>query len=154
MAVAVSSQNVTFKDFNEPLRPRIIPSGDPDLFKLLWSSATSARPVARFGFSSGVYDHTVYAKTSTFTRSQMCGAPASTVGWRDPGLIHTAELFGLKAHATKTVYYVFGDEATDNFSGEYSFVLPPLAGQQPPNRPTTVGKIFPFPSTHSNKWLV
>jgi len=138
VAVAVSSQNVTFKNFNEPLRPRIIPSGDPNIFKLLWSSATSQRPIARYGFAPGVYDHTSDASTSTFTREQMCGAPANTVGWRDPGLIHTAELIGLEAHATETVYYMFGDDATGDFSEEYSFVLPPLAGQQPPNRPTTV----------------
>ena len=39
--VAKAEEVVTFRNFNEPLRPRIVPSGDPDVFKLLWSSATS-----------------------------------------------------------------------------------------------------------------
>ncbi|KAJ0938581.1 putative phosphodiesterase I [Helianthus annuus] len=32
------------------------------------------------------------AGTLTFTRGSMCGPPARTVGWRDPGFIHTSFL--------------------------------------------------------------
>lgn len=141
VAVAISSKNVTFNNFNEPLRPRIIPSGNPDVFKLLWSSATSKTPMVKYGFKSGEeFLFSAHATTSTFSQSEMCGSPASDIGWRDPGLIHTAELSGLIRYAGKTVYYKFGDEDTNDYSAEFSFLLPPLAGEQPVNRPTTVGK--------------
>ncbi|RHN43968.1 putative phosphodiesterase I [Medicago truncatula] len=32
------------------------------------------------------------AGTLTFNRNSMCGQPARTVGWRDPGFIHTSFL--------------------------------------------------------------
>uniref|UniRef100_A0A2P2JDZ5 Uncharacterized protein n=1 Tax=Rhizophora mucronata TaxID=61149 RepID=A0A2P2JDZ5_RHIMU len=32
------------------------------------------------------------AVTLTFSRRTMCGEPARTVGWRDPGFIHTSFL--------------------------------------------------------------
>jgi len=35
------------------------------------------------------------AGTLTFSRNSMCGSPARTVGWRDPGFIHTSFLKGL-----------------------------------------------------------
>ena len=39
---------------------------------------------------------------------------------------------------TSKVFYSFGDEATNDFSAEFTLFVPPLAGTQPPNRPTTV----------------
>jgi hypothetical protein len=67
----------------------------------------------------------------------MSGPPANTTGWREQGLIHTAPLAGMTALANTRIYYSFGDAITDDFSGEYFFQVPPLAGTQPPSRPTT-----------------
>jgi hypothetical protein len=134
--VATASQKVTFKNNNEPLRPRVVPTGDYDVFNLLWSSATSTTPVLRWGTSSGVYDYTANAVTSHIDQGEMCGAPASTYGWRDLGLIHTAPFQGMKALAGKDLYYTFGDAKTDDFSKEYVFHVPPLPGSQGV-RPTT-----------------
>ena len=136
--VGESDQLVSFKDNNEQLRPRVVPTGDPDVFSLLWSSATSTEPVLRWGTASGEYTETTVAATSTIDRSEMCGAPANTIGWRDLGLIHTAAFKGMSAVESGRVYYMFGDEASDTWSREYVFFLPPAAGQQPPSRPTTV----------------
>ena len=53
----------------------------------------------------------------------MCGEPATTIGFRDPGMFHSAVIKGL-APATR-IYYIFGTE-TDGFSPEYYFDVAPL----------------------------
>ena len=50
----------------------------------------------KWGTSSGVYTKTVTATTSHVTKSQMCGAPANSTGWRDLGLIHQALMSGIQ----------------------------------------------------------
>lgn len=136
--VGDSNQLVTFENINEQLRPRMVPTGDPDVFSLLWSSATSTKPVVHWGTVSGEYTSTAAATTSTIDRSEMCGEPANTIGWRDLGLIHTAKLSGMAGVGGDKIYYMFGDEDSDSWSREYVFFLPPAAGEQPANRPTTV----------------
>lgn len=68
----------------------------------------------------------------------MKGPPADSYGWRDLGLIHTANITGVAALANTNIYYLFGDIASDTWSKEYDLHLPPLAGTQPANRPTRV----------------
>jgi acid phosphatase type 7 len=133
-----SQELVTFKNVNQPLRPRVVPTGDPDILNLLWSSATSSDPQLRWGTTSGVYTNTVLAGTSTIERSEMLGAPANTTGWRDLGLIHTASFTGMTQYPNQKIFYIFGDGATNDFSSEYIFHPPPLAGTQPSTRGTTV----------------
>jgi hypothetical protein len=132
-----SDTTVVFNDINEPLRPRVVPTGDPDTFNLLWSSATSTAPTLRWGTSTGSYPNIVSAVTTELLKEQMSGPPANSTGWREQGLIHTAPLAGMEALANSRIYYIFGDNATDFFSGEYVFQVPPLAGTNPPNRSTT-----------------
>ena len=74
-----------------------------------------------------MYTVTVPAQhTVTYTRDEMCGAPATTVGFRDPGIFHTAVFSGLSPN--QRVYYRFGDGAEGVWSAEYSFLTPPEAG--------------------------
>lgn len=127
-----SAQVVSFNNTNEPLRPRVVATGDPDVYTLLWSSATSQTPTMKWGTVSGQYTETVEAVTTTIEQSQMCGAPASTVGWRDLGLIHHANITNMLSLANLNIYYVFGDENTSDYSREYKFYVPPSAGTQPP----------------------
>jgi hypothetical protein len=55
----------------------------------------------------------------------MCGAPANTEGWRDPGLFHSAILSNLSPDTR--YYYVYGDPAY-GFSEEASFMSAPRPG--------------------------
>lgn len=64
------------------------------MFSLLWSSATSTTPTVRWGTASGQLDRVVQATTKTISKSEVCGSPANTTGYRDLGLIHTAALSG------------------------------------------------------------
>lgn len=132
------SSPVTFVNFNQPLRARISATGDVNVLDLLWSSYNSTAPVLRWGTTSGSYTQTVQATTTTITKDQMMATPASTIGWRDLGLIHRASFIGMAALANTVVYYSFGDAATDDWSAEHLLHLPPLPGTQPPSRPTTV----------------
>lgn len=130
--------DVYFIDPNEPLRPRIVPSGNPDIFKLLWNTNNSANPQLQWGTASGVYPNLVDADTSRLTEDMMCGGNAQGKGWRDTGAIHTAALEGMTSFAAGTLlYYRFGDSQTSTWSKEWTFLIPPQAGQQPPSRPTS-----------------
>lgn len=91
-----------------------------------------------WGFASADYSATVNATTSTISRADMCGAPASTYGYRDLGLIHTALLTGVRNKTSQYIYYKFGDRKTNDWSEEFRFRVLPLAGRQPLDRPTTL----------------
>lgn len=134
----VSTQLVTFANINQPLRPRIVPTSSttPDNFLLLWSSYNSTSPIMRYGITPGIYTRSFVATTSTIEKSDLCGAPATTIGWFDLGLIHQANFSGMVELAGTTIYYIFGDEDTNNFSNEYTFFVPPLAGQKSNKRGT------------------
>ncbi len=136
--VATASDKVSFANNNQPLKPRVVPTGDYDKFNLLWSSATSTKPTLRWGTVSGKYNHVAIASTSTIPRESLCGAPANGVGWRDFGLIHTATFEGMKALSNEKVYYIFGDDATNDYSAEFVLNVPPAPGQQPKDRGTRV----------------
>jgi hypothetical protein len=140
LLVANSSQVVEFRNPNQPLRQRIVPTGNPNIYTLLWSSKNSTIPMVKWGTSPGNYPYVVNATTYTFTKDDMCGGVAKTTGWRDPGLIHAVNLTGILDLNldSKPINYIFGDEATNDFSQEIYFLVPPRAGRQPPNRPTTV----------------
>jgi hypothetical protein len=136
-AVTHSKQTVSFRNENEPLRPRMAATGDYDVFQLLWSSATSKTPTVKWGVQSGEYTNMVKADTEVIKKEDMCGGVAVEYGWRDLGLIHTGLFKGMKSLANSRLYYVFGDEETDDYSDEHVFQVPPLPGTQPPTRPTT-----------------
>ena len=40
---------IQFINYNEPIRPRVVATGDPDVYSLLWSSASSSSPILQWG---------------------------------------------------------------------------------------------------------
>nr|XP_019070186.1 nucleotide pyrophosphatase/phosphodiesterase-like isoform X2 [Solanum lycopersicum] len=71
------------------------------------------------------------AGTLTFHRNSMCGSPARTVGWRDPGFIHTSFLKDLWPNVEYT--YKLGNLLSNGsvvMSKQYSFKSPPFPGQE------------------------
>jgi hypothetical protein len=55
----------------------------------------------------------------------MCGEPATTIGWMNPGLLHTAFITDLTP--STRYYYVYGDDAY-GWSAEQQFTAPPAPG--------------------------
>jgi hypothetical protein len=84
--------------------------------------------VLKWGVKPGVYTISVKAHTASINKSQMCGKPANSTGWRDLGLIHTALLEGMLALTGKPIYYIFGDSLTETYSEEIEFFVPASRG--------------------------
>lgn len=113
---------------NEPLQGRLaLTAGGPSEMLVQWSTHNSSRPVVRYGERRGKLSREVPATSHTYTREEMCGAPASTIGWNDPGLIHVAKLTGLVPG--RRYYYRFGDPDW-GFSREFSFRAAPKEGPE------------------------
>ena len=136
--VASFSETVSFVNINQPLRNRIVATGDPNTYKFLWSSNSSLEPVLRWGLSSGTYSQTAPAFPSNIQRSSLCGSPANGTGWRNLGMIYTAFINGIVTMglSNQYIYYSFGDASTSNWSPEFQFWVGPKVGENPPTRGT------------------
>lgn len=89
------SNTVKFLDPKSPVYPRIAHGKSWDEMVVTWTSGygiEEAIPVVQWGPRGEESKNLSPAGTLTFTRNSMCGAPARTVGWRDPGFIHTSFL--------------------------------------------------------------
>ncbi len=49
-----------------------------------WTTRDAGTPVVQAGTTSGTYTTAVAALSATYTRAQMFGQPANTVGYFDP----------------------------------------------------------------------
>jgi len=138
--VASSTSIVNFKNINQPLRNRILPTGNPNIYQLVWSTANATSPYLKWGTSPGVYTHQVTASISNIYRHQMCAPPANSTGFRELGNINTANITGIDELNlyNQDIYYVFGDSELNTVSNEVKLHIPPKPGTQPPTRPTTV----------------
>lgn len=88
-----------------------------------WTTRDSGNPVVKWGTASGDYSHTSAASSGSYTAKDICGPPANSIGWTEPGTFHSVVLDGLEPG--RRYYYVVGDEVskcylvwTDLLSGE------------------------------------
>ncbi|KAL9420599.1 hypothetical protein AB3S75_038214 [Citrus x aurantiifolia] len=129
--VAVSNK-VTFTNPNAPVYPRLAQGKVWNEMTVTWTSGygiNEAEPFVEWGPKGGDRTYSP-AGTLTFRRGSMCGAPARTVGWRDPGYIHTGFLRELWPNAMYT--YKLGHRlfnGTYIWSSEYQFKASPYPGQ-------------------------
>ena len=73
-----------------------------------------------------MFEYVVAAEnTTTYNASDLCGAPANTIGYRPPGLFHTARFTNL--NASETIYYRVGDAGTGVYSDMFTLLTPPNA---------------------------
>lgn len=89
------SNTITFADTDAPVYPRLALGSTWDQMTVTWTSGygkKDADAVVQWGTEVGEESWFSPASTLTFTRDDMCGVPARTVGWRDPGFFHTAYL--------------------------------------------------------------
>jgi hypothetical protein len=139
-AVASYSSVVTFQNINQPIKNRVVPTGDVNTFNLLWSTANATAPYLKWGTSPGNYQYYATGTIQRILQSQLCAPPANTTGFRDLGNINTATFTGINDLNlyNQDIYYVFGDALLNSFSPEVKFHVPPRSGTQPPTRPTTL----------------
>ncbi|KAM7475741.1 hypothetical protein LguiB_022984 [Lonicera macranthoides] len=129
--VAISSV-VNFANPKAPLYPRLSQAKSWDEMTVTWTSGYNiieAVPLVMWGLS-GEHQTLSPAGTLTFHRNSMCGPPAQTVGWRDPGFIHTSFLKDLWPNSVYT--YKLGHRLFNGsyiWSKIYSFKSSPYPGQ-------------------------
>lgn len=70
--------------------------------------------------------NTVTAETYTYTADDLCGDPARTQGWREPGFFHKALIKGLVPGETQ-VWYQYGSDA-HGWSDKAVFSAPQALG--------------------------
>ncbi|KAJ8774603.1 hypothetical protein K2173_017049 [Erythroxylum novogranatense] len=129
--VAVSNK-VTFSNPNAPLYPRLAQGKEWDEMTVTWTSGygiNEAEPFVEWRSKGGEAVRSA-AGTLTFVRSSVCGAPARTVGWRDPGYVHTSflkDLWPNRVYVYKLGHKLFN--GTYIWSQEYQFRSSPFPGQ-------------------------
>ncbi|CAO2202669.1 unnamed protein product [Urochloa humidicola] len=131
--VAVS-EPIAFKNPKAPVYPRLAQGKTHDEMTVTWTSGydiSEAYPFVEWGPVGGaVQPARTPAGTFTFNRGSMCGEPARTVGWRDPGFIHTAFMRNLWPN--REYFYKIGHELPDGtvvWGKSYTFRAPPTPGQ-------------------------
>lgn len=139
--VAVSN-TVSFTNPNAPLYPRLAQGKAWNEMTVTWTSGyniNEAQPLVKWGLKGGQQVHSL-AVTLTFDRTSMCGAPARTVGWRDPGFIHTGFLKDLWPNTEYT--YKVGHKLSNGtyvWSDTYHFKASPYPGQKSVQRVVIFG---------------
>lgn len=90
------SNTISFLNPKAPVYPRLSQGKLWNEMTVTWTSGYNideAIPVVKWGpEEQGEMAFLSPAGTLTFSRNSMCGSPARTVGWRDPGFIHTSFL--------------------------------------------------------------
>ncbi|XP_059075339.1 probable inactive purple acid phosphatase 27 [Cryptomeria japonica] len=121
-----------------------------------WTSGygiEEAMPIVEWGLEGKESTFLSPAGTLTFSRNSMCGPPARTVGWRDPGFIHTSFMKDLWP-STK-YYYKVGHKL---FNGSYiwgqlnSFTSSPYPGQDSVQRVIIFGDMGKAERDGSNEY--
>ncbi|KAI3699010.1 hypothetical protein L2E82_42979 [Cichorium intybus] len=126
------SNTISFANPDLPNYPRLAQGKFWNQMTVTWTSGygiRKANPFVEWGKKGGNQRRSL-ASTITFTRNKMCGAPASTVGWRDPGYFHTSFLSGLSPNSLYT--YKIGHKLSSGtiiWSKVYEFKSSPYPGQ-------------------------
>ncbi|KAL6558788.1 putative inactive purple acid phosphatase 27 [Orobanche minor] len=126
------SNSISFVNPKAPVYPRLALGKSWNEMTVTWTSGYNideAVPFVEWGWKGGKKRRSP-AGTLTFQRSSMCGSPARTVGWRDPGFIHTSFLKDLWPNTEYT--YKIGHLLLNGsyiWSKMYSFRSSPYPGQ-------------------------
>lgn len=126
------SNSVSFANPKAPLYPRLALGKSWNEMTVTWTSGYNideAVPLLEWGPSDSTPKQTP-AGTLTFSRETLCGAPARTVGWRDPGFIHTSflkDLWPNRLYMYRAGHLLFNGSYV--WSKKYSFEAPPYPGQ-------------------------
>ncbi|CAA7037284.1 unnamed protein product [Microthlaspi erraticum] len=126
------SNTVAFVNPKAPVYPRLALGKSWDEMTVTWTSGYNINEAVPFieWSSKGFPAKRSPAGTITFNRNSMCGNPARSVGWRDPGFFHTAFLKELWPNREYT--YRLGHDLVNGsmvWSKNYTFVSSPFPGQ-------------------------
>jgi len=117
-----------------PMQIHLMRTVDPTQMQVVFVTGSATTPVVQYATSlDGLQSApmTVAATTDTYTIDDMCGDLAGSIGWRDPGLIHTALMTGLTTPSTE-IFYRVGDSSTGMYSTPTSFFTAPVSSPSQP----------------------
>ncbi|KAK9191594.1 hypothetical protein WN943_020207 [Citrus x changshan-huyou] len=149
--VAVSNK-IAFTNPNAPVYPRLAQGKTWNEMTVTWTSGygiNEAEAFVQWGRKGGDRTHSP-AGTLTFDRGS---APARTVGWRDPGYIHTSflkELWPNAMYTYKVGHRLFN--STYIWSSEYQFKASPYPGQNSLQRVVIFGDMGKDEADGSNEY--
>ncbi|KAK4264513.1 hypothetical protein QN277_025676 [Acacia crassicarpa] len=149
------SNNISFANPKAPVFPRLAQGGSWDEMTVTWTSGydiDEAIPFVQWGPEGGKKRRSP-AGTLTFSRNSMCGPPARTVGWRDPGFIHTSFLKDLWPNLRYT--YRVGHLLSNGsyiWGMAYSFRASPFPGQNSLQRVIIFGDMGKAERDGSNEY--
>ncbi|KAI9079637.1 hypothetical protein K1719_038258 [Acacia pycnantha] len=152
--VAISNF-ISFANPKAPLYPRLAQGKSWDEMTVTWTSGydiNEAVPLVEWGRKGESLSKSP-AGTLTFGRNSMCGSPARTVGWRDPGFIHTSFLKNLWPNSVYT--YRLGHLLPNGkyiWSKSYSFKSSPYPGQNSLQRVIIFGDMGKAERDGSNEY--
>ncbi|KAA8540682.1 hypothetical protein F0562_024399 [Nyssa sinensis] len=152
--VAISNY-IGFANPKAPVFPRLAIGKSWDIMTVTWTSGYNideAVPFVEWGLKGHLQTRSP-AGTITFHQNSMCGTPARTVGWRDPGFFHTSFLKDLWPNALYT--YKIGHLLTDGsyvWSKRHSFTSPPYPGQESLQRIIVFGDMGKAERDGSNEY--
>ncbi|XP_077250330.1 putative inactive purple acid phosphatase 27 isoform X2 [Tasmannia lanceolata] len=152
--VAVSNI-ISFANPKAPVYPRLAQGKSWNEMTVTWTSGydiTEAVPFVEWGMEGESQTHSP-AGTLTFSRQAMCGSPARTVGWRDPGFIHTSFLKDLWPNSMYT--YKLGHRLFNSsyvWSKLFSFRSSPYPGQDSLQRVIIFGDMGTADRDGSNEY--
>ncbi|XP_024929268.3 probable inactive purple acid phosphatase 27 isoform X1 [Ziziphus jujuba] len=158
--VAVSNV-IKFANPKAPLYPRLAQGKSWNEMTVTWTSGyniNEALPLVEWGLKGQIQTQTqtqtqTPAQTMTFHRNSMCGPPARTVGWRDPGFIHTSFLKDLWPSSLYS--YKLGHRLLNGsfiWSKSYYFKASPSPGQESLQRVIIFGDMGKAERDGSNEY--
>nr|ADE77318.1 unknown [Picea sitchensis] len=91
------SDGVSFRNLNDPAQLHLAFTSNQDEMRVMFLTKDAIKSSVRYGLDENEMDRVAEARSVTYTRSEMCDAPANTsLGWMDPGYIHDAVMQGLE----------------------------------------------------------
>eukprot|EP00193_Tetraselmis_chui_P020184 CAMPEP_0177794908 /NCGR_PEP_ID=MMETSP0491_2-20121128/25918_1 /TAXON_ID=63592 /ORGANISM="Tetraselmis chuii, Strain PLY429" /LENGTH=546 /DNA_ID=CAMNT_0019317639 /DNA_START=179 /DNA_END=1817 /DNA_ORIENTATION=- len=124
VAIAKSPE-VGFVNYNEPTQGHLALTNHPGEMTVQWVTRDTGSPEVAWGTSPDRLASSTVASSSTYKKSDLCGEPATSVGWVSPGMMHAATLTDLQPDTR--YFYQHGDQKL-GLSPIRSFVTPPRVG--------------------------
>lgn len=124
--IAAWSQVVKVAHPNQPMQGHLSLTGKQGEVMVQWVTRDKGKPAVRWAIQQQDQHVQVAAGDSlTYRRADMCGSPANSSGWMEPGWMHGAVMSELQP-STRYVYW-YGDEEL-GWSEEQHFTSPPAVG--------------------------
>ncbi len=124
-----ASPAITFSNPSAPSRGHLSRLPSPAAMNVTWWSPLLGVAGARlrWGASPTALTLSAPAQAATYTAADLCGAPATGMGWQPPHFWLTATITGLAPGSAAPVYYSYGSQA-GGWSAPLSFLPPPAPG--------------------------